>query len=119
MTAAGLSGRCRGFHRTPGFLPCRRDRAAAGHEAWGRAVRRCQAVTIASAHGQVVAIFRRRAPRTSRAAAWKIRYRRVLGSALARSLSRAISSSQAIRQAAISAAANQALFIASACENLP
>jgi hypothetical protein len=50
------------------------------------AVRRCQAVTITSAEVQVAAIFgRRRAPSTSRAAAWEIRYRRVLGSAQARS----------------------------------
>ena len=75
MTAAGLHRAGAWVSTGPrGFLPCRRDRAAAGHGAWGRAVRRCQAVTIASAHGQVAAIFRRRrwAPRTNRAAAWKL-----------------------------------------------
>jgi len=47
----------------------------AGQGACGSASMRCHAAVIASAHGQVAWIFRRRfrPPRTSRAAAWSTR----------------------------------------------
>jgi hypothetical protein len=66
-------------------------RVRAGQGACGSASMRCQAAAIAAAQGQVAWIFRRRRRprRTSRAAA--CRTRSVLGSALARSPSRASS----------------------------
>jgi hypothetical protein len=102
-----LSGRVAGLPQ-PGVSACSLGRVAAGQGACGMAWMRCQAVVIASAHGHDAAIFRsfRRPPWTRRAAACRIRS--VLGSALARSLSRASSFSQASRMAAIMDAASHA-----------
>jgi hypothetical protein len=62
---------------------------------------------------------RLRLPRVRRAAACRMRQRRVLGSALVIVLPRASSLSQASRVAAIRAAANQAVFIVIACDGNP
>src|SRR5580704_10508007 len=74
---------------------------------------RCHAAVIASAHGQVAWIFRRRfrPPRTRRPAECSTRYRSVLGSALARSPSRARSLSQASRICPVIAAVSHAALI--------
>src|SRR5215471_4049715 len=54
MTAARLAGRAAGGSTGPagfGFFVCRRDDLWPGQGAWGRAVIRSQAVTIAGAQG--------------------------------------------------------------------
>ena len=73
---------------------------------------------MSSAQGQVAGIFSRRwrPPRTSFPAACRTRYRKVFGSALARSPSRAMSRSQDSKAAAIEATASHAEFIAKSCE---
>ena len=62
-----------GFHRPQGSFHRSRGRVRAGQPVSGSALIRCQARVIASAHGQLAAIFqrRRRPPRTRRAAACK------------------------------------------------
>jgi hypothetical protein len=73
MTVARLSGRVAAGSMGPmGFFIARRDGSAAGQGAWGRAVRRSQACTMAVAQGQVAAIlrWRRRPLRVRRAAAF-------------------------------------------------
>ena len=71
--AGGPGGR--GFHRPRGAPSWIAGRVRAGQGACGSASMRCHAVVIASAHGQVAWILRRRrrAPRTRRAAACRIR----------------------------------------------
>ena len=109
MTVARLAGRVPGVPQTRGLL-WSQGQVRAGQLVSGSAQIRCQARAIASAHGQFAAIFQRlrRPPRTSRAAACRTRQRSILGSALARSPSRASSLSQASRICAIIAAVSHA-----------
>jgi len=71
--AGGPGGR--GFHKPRGCSSRIAGMGCAGQGACGSASIRCHAVVIASAHGQVAWIFRRRRrpPRTSRAAACSTR----------------------------------------------
>ena len=57
------------------LLPWSQGRVSAGQGACGRALMRCQAVTMSAAQGQLAWIFRRRRrpPRVSRAAACRMR----------------------------------------------
>ena len=65
----------RGFHRPRGLYFLVAGTVLAGQGACGSASIRCHAAVIASAHGQVAWIFRRRRrpPRTRRAAACSTR----------------------------------------------
>jgi hypothetical protein len=58
MTVARLAGRVAGVPLAPGSFLGRRDGVVAGQGAWGKAVTRFQAVTMAVARGHVAAILR-------------------------------------------------------------
>ena len=79
MTVARLAGRVAGVPRARGLLPGSQGRLGAGQGGCGSVSMRCHAAVMAPAHGQVAWIlrWRRRPPRTSRAAACSTRYRSV------------------------------------------
>src|ERR1039458_3494679 len=120
MTVARLPGRMAGGSTGPGGSPSWIAKTIfAGQGACGSASIRCHAAVISSAHGQVAWIFRRRRrpPRTRRAAACSTG-RSVLGSALARSPSRASSLSQASRICPVIEAVSHAALIPKSKEEM-